>query len=141
MIRRTFAELYCEERGLSIDDYPKAVLKAGLYLHARPLAVLINLVHRDYFSPDRDFIEDVGRLRHYHDFIGCGLDFSHHPENRGFLRSALRIRVSTEKMRQLVKSHLKVKGTAHPAPEDKGTLEPFAKDRAGDSGEAKESSR
>lgn len=141
MIRRTFAELYCERKGISIDDYSKEVLWAGLYLHARPLAVLINLVHRDYFAPDRDFVEDVGRLRHYHDFIGSGLDFSHHPENRGFLRSVLKVRVSTEKMRQLVKSHLREKETAHPDLADKGTLEPFHNERIKAGDEVEESGR
>ncbi len=92
MTRRTFAELYCEKHGIPMERYGRSVFNRTLYAHARLLAWLINLVHREYFAPDRDFVEDVGRLRAYHDFIGSGLDFSHHPENRGFLRSVLRVR-------------------------------------------------
>jgi len=139
MLRRTFAELYCEKHGISIDDYARSVLRKTLYLQARPLAPLINLVHSDYFAPDRDFVEDVGRLRHYHDFIGCGLDFSHHPENRGFMRNVLRLRVSTEKMRVLAKSLLRQKESAQPDADDKGTIEPFGKKPAKKPGEAEQS--
>lgn len=141
MMRRTFAELYCEQHGLSIDAYARTVLRKTLYWHARPLAPLINFVSSEYFAPDRDFVEDVGRLRHYHEFIGCGLDFSHHPENRGFLRSVLRLRVSTEKMRVLAKSLLRAKEASPPDHNDQGTIEPFGQDRANETGEAKQPGR
>lgn len=138
MIRRTFAELYCEMHGLSIDDYARVILRRGLYLHARPLAPLLNLFSSEYFAADRDFVEDVGRLRHYHEFIGCGLDFSHHPENRGFMRSVLRLRVSTEKMRVLVKSVLRAKDAELHEPDDKGTIEPFAQKNPDATGKAEQ---
>jgi hypothetical protein len=120
---RTFSDLYCEQQGIAATEFARHAFKRALYPHARILAGALNLLNSDYFSADRDFIDDVGRLTRYHDFVSSGMDYSHHPANRGFMRRVLLLRVSTERMRRLVRTAFK--HISSDSDDDQGTLEPF----------------
>ncbi len=120
---RSFFELYCEQQSIPAADYARRVFSRALYPHARPLAGVISLFNSDYFAADHDFVEDVGRLTSYHDFLGSGMDYSHHPGNRGFFRQVLRLRISTDRMRRMVRTTFKHRSAG--SDDDQGTLEPF----------------
>ncbi|MCW5549066.1 MAG: hypothetical protein KIT44_08890 [Opitutaceae bacterium] len=120
---RTFSELYCEQQGIAPAEFSRHAFRRALYPHARLLAGAISLLDSDYFSADRDFVEDVGRLTRYHDFVSSGMDYSHHPANRGFMRQLLLVRVSTERMRRMVRTAFRQ--TSTDSDDDQGTMEPF----------------
>jgi len=97
----TFAEKFCAQRELSLEDYEAAVLRQTLHAAARLLRPLLALAP-EYFSADRQFVRGVARISRLRDFEPEAWDFAHDPNNRGFLRQGLRLRISTRKMRRLV---------------------------------------
>jgi hypothetical protein len=123
---KTFAEMFCAQRGLPESAYEREVLRETLYPHARVLAGFIRLISSRHFSADADFIFNVGKLRRFREFYNEAEEYSHHPENRGFWRITLSLRVSTRRMRHLVRT------TLHPhvaaglgAPDDAQSAHPF----------------
>lgn len=101
-----FAEIYCEQHGLLPEKFTAHIRSRTLYPHARLIVPFLLLFNSDYLSADNDFIQDVGWLSRYRDFSNSSFEYIHHPANRGFLRRALRLRVSTERMRKLVRKTL-----------------------------------
>lgn len=57
----------------------------------------------DFFAADFDLIRAVGRVRRLKDFDTEAHAFAHHPANRGILRKKGRIRVSTKRLRSLMR--------------------------------------
>ncbi len=106
MHEKTFAELYCEQRGLSPDAYDAAVLRETLYPHARLLVPLFKLIKPRHFSADLEFVHSVAVLRRFREFFNETEEYAHHPENRGFWRMALNVRISSRRMRRLVRATL-----------------------------------
>jgi hypothetical protein len=106
MNEKTFAELYCEQRGLSPEAYDAAVLRETLYPHARLLAPLFKLIWSRHFSSDIEFVRSVSPLRRYREFFNETEEYAHHPENRGFWRMTANVRISSRRMRRLVRATL-----------------------------------
>ena len=106
MNEKTFAELYCEQRGLRPEDYDAAVLRETLYPHARLLAPFFRLIWSRHFSADIEFVRSVAMLRRYREFFNETEEYAHHPENRGFWRMTANIRISSRRMRRLVRATL-----------------------------------
>ncbi|TAG32321.1 MAG: hypothetical protein EAZ36_02585, partial [Verrucomicrobia bacterium] len=77
---KTFAELYCERRGLSPHEYTEAVLKQTLYPQARMLKRFLPLVASRHFASDVEFVNSVGLLRRFRDYTLESEEFAHHPE-------------------------------------------------------------
>lgn len=120
----TFSELYCARERIAPSAAPERLFRATLYPHARPLVALIRRVRRRHFLADHEFIEDVGYLRSLEDFslaLGCYIE---HPDNRGFLRRRLRLRVSARRVLRIVRSIFNPAGRAKLSQRD--TFEPFA---------------
>jgi len=101
----TFAEKFCAQRHIALENYEAAALRLSLHTGARVLRPLLALFG-NYFSPDHDFVRGVGRISRLSDFEAEARDFSHHPSNRGLLRQGLRLRISTRKLRRLARSAL-----------------------------------
>ena len=99
----TFAEKFCAQRHIAPEKFEAAVLRLALHAPARVLRPFLALFP-DYFSADRDFVSGVGRISQVNDFDLEAQDFAHHPSNHGVLRQGLRLRVSTRKLRRLVRS-------------------------------------
>jgi hypothetical protein len=97
-----FAQLFCAQYGVSRQAYRAAVFRRTLYPHARPVHLLIRWANPDYFGADDDFVEGVGRIGSRREFTLEADEFTHHPQNRGFWRRTVRIRVSVGRMRRLV---------------------------------------
>lgn len=103
---RTFAELYCETNGLTAEQYPARVLAETLYPHARMVAPLLKLLSPAFFSADIEFVQSVGQLRRFREYFAEADEFAHHPLNRGFWRVTLNLRVSSRRLRRLVRRTL-----------------------------------
>ena len=97
-----FAQLYCEHFRSEPAAFRQAVLRRTLYPQARLLRPLLRVFKPDFFAADFDFIDSVGRITRRRDFSSEADEFVHHPENRGFWRRTLRLRVSVGRMHRLV---------------------------------------
>ncbi len=106
MNERTFADLYCERHGLNPDDYVRTVVRETLYPHARLLAPLVRFLWSRHFSADIEFVQSVGMLRRYREYAVESEEYAHHPENRGFWRATLNVRISSRRLRRLVRATL-----------------------------------
>ncbi len=122
MSQQSFAVLYCRQLDLPLAEFERHIFRRALYQHARPVAWLLAHGRKDYFRADGEFIEDVGRLTRYEDFFAVALDYSQHYSNGWYPRRVLRLRVSTERMRRLVRDVFK--STLEDG-ELAGTLAPF----------------
>ncbi|MDR1284456.1 MAG: hypothetical protein LBK99_27135 [Opitutaceae bacterium] len=124
---RTFAELYCEQRGIPAEKFEPVIFRRALYPHARCLHRLISILAPDYFAADHDIVRATGRLRRVRDFAVETAEFTCHPANTGSLRRTFRVRLSTGRLRALLRQTLH---PAHPEADDTRTTPPFATTRA-----------
>lgn len=102
----SFAELFCARHNLSLEQFEEEVIARSIHYHATLLWRLINWVHPDYFTADRQFIRALADVRSLRDFRVESSAFTHHPANRGFLRRMLKVRVSSGRLRRLIASYL-----------------------------------
>jgi hypothetical protein len=100
MIKGSFAEKYCAKHGLENWEFIESVLDHSLYMRARILRPLLRLIP-GYFKADREFISSVGRLKRLRDFDLEAFAFVSDPDNTGFLRRRLNLRVSAGKLNGL----------------------------------------
>jgi len=110
--KRDFRELYCEHHGLNIEQYPEHILRQSLYPHARGLAHVLRFVlilfYPHYFRADFEFLHDIGCMKHYRDFNQSARIYNFHPSNhRNVLRRFLKLRLSTKRIRRLVRCQLR----------------------------------
>jgi hypothetical protein len=119
---RTFEELYCEQRGIPAEKFEPLIFRRALYPHARCLHRLITLLAPDYFAADHDIVRATGRLRRVRDFRVEAAEFTCHPANTGSLRRTFRVRLSTGRLRALLRQTLH---PAHPEADDTRTMPPF----------------
>jgi len=117
-----FIDLYCQQQGIDPGEFAPHLFQRALYPQARPLVGLLGFLRRDYFQADRFFIEDVARLQCYEDFHLVGVDYSQHHSNGWFPRRVLRLRVSTERMRRIVREVFRGSVTE---PETMDSIAPF----------------
>ncbi|MBC8009432.1 MAG: hypothetical protein H7067_04975 [Burkholderiales bacterium] len=129
MHNKTFAELYCESRGLKPQQYMEAVLKETLYPQARLIKRLLPWYASRHFASDVEFVNSVGLLRRFRDFTFESEEFAHHPENSGFWRVTANLRVSTRRMRRLVRRTLHPELAPGEVVEDHTSV-PFTGDQA-----------
>ena len=100
---RTFGELFCERYHLPPESYAREMLRRTLYRRARVVAPVIRFFSPGFFDADHDFVRGVGLIRSPEDLDGEVTDFHLHPGNRGFLRRALKLRVSCQRVSHLVR--------------------------------------
>lgn len=103
----TFAECFCARHGVPREGYARAVFARALYRRARPVAWLLPVFRRDYFEADFDLIHEIEWLRRAGDFEREVERFYEHPRNRGCLRQGLRLRISTHRLKRLVRETLR----------------------------------
>ncbi len=82
------------------------VFWACLPWHARLLAPVLGLVWRDYFSVDHALIGCIGSVRSMGQLNAELGDYVVDRRNRGWWRRRARVRVSTQRVRRLARSHL-----------------------------------
>lgn len=123
----TFGECFCAKHNIPRSEYARAVLARALYRRTRPFKWLLPLFTRDYFAADFDLIYGVEHLRRVRDFVPEAERFNEHPANRGWLRRTLCLRVSTARLKALIRETLppKVAAGGSGQPEEGGTAMPF----------------
>ena len=112
---KTFRELYCERHGIAYGDFERVLLWRCLHWQARPFYWLLRLNH-DYHVADVEFIRGVGELRNRRDFRNEAAEFHYHPGNRGFLRTTLRLRVSSHRLQAIFEREITPTTTTPPMP-------------------------
>jgi hypothetical protein len=127
---RTFAERYCECRGVPASEYHQRVFRETLYPQTRPLVQLLRLFNRRYFVADFEFVEDAGHLTSLAEFSLTMGSYVEHPDNRGLLRRQLRLRVSAGRMLQLMREVFDAPGLPRSRARSRDTLEPFPDEQA-----------
>ncbi|MCF7689811.1 MAG: hypothetical protein K9M98_15265 [Cephaloticoccus sp.] len=122
-LTNSMAERYCAKYGIPGEKFMRHIRRKALYPHARFIVPVLVLFNGDYLAADNDFIEDVGQITTYGEFSASVVEFIYHPANDGFRRRILRLRVSTERMRKLVKQILPDPKVAR-SDDDQGTMSP-----------------
>jgi hypothetical protein len=95
---RSFADCVCEQLGLHPNQYEEAVFQRCLYRKARVLRPLLQCCNRNFFTPDRDFVRRIGKIRRREELTRELEDFFYHPRNGGWLRREFNLRVSCRKI-------------------------------------------
>jgi hypothetical protein len=88
------------------EEFARTIFNRALYRRALLVKWLLPLLHQGYFAADFDLIYGVERLRRLRDFTAEAERFNEHPANRGFLRRTLCLRVSTNRLRALMRETL-----------------------------------
>jgi hypothetical protein len=97
----TFGERFCARHSVAPGKYEETVLRRSLYPTARVLQPIL-MLKANHFAADREFIRGVGRLTRFSSFDSEAQDYLYHPNNRGFLRRVLRLRVSIRRLSRMV---------------------------------------
>jgi hypothetical protein len=136
MPNATFAARFCAHQGIPFDQFQEVLLQRTLHRSALQVRTLLNL-KRNFFAPDREFIESVGRASNMRELEAVINDFSDSRTNDGLLRGTLKMRVSARKLRRIARQYLQHRRSGDPALEpstdvfdvvaDEGsTRQPFA---------------
>ncbi|MDF3057708.1 MAG: hypothetical protein K0R17_1923 [Rariglobus sp.] len=127
MSNPTFAECFCAKNNLPPEKFARAVFRQTLYRRTHLVRWLLPLINQNYFAADFDLIYGVEHLRRLRDFVAEAERFNEHPANRGWLRRTFCLRVSTCRLKALIRETLPAR-TRHTNPglsEDEGTAVPF----------------
>lgn len=112
--RATFAEVYCAKHNLPAAAFHAAMFRAALHLPAFLFYRVIVGLAPDFFAADHDLIANVGQLTRAGDLALDFEEYRYHPANQSRLRRFFLLCVSTERIAQLVRTHLR---SARPAAE------------------------
>ncbi len=105
----TFAECFCAKYNLPRDQYARAVFRKSLYRRTHFFRWLLPLIDRSYYAADFDLIYGVEHLRRLRDFKTEAERFNDHPANRGWLRRTFCLRVSSCRLKALIRETLPVR--------------------------------
>jgi hypothetical protein len=107
-----FRQVYCTQNAISESEYAEHLLVRALPAHARLFRAitLVTFQRKNHFRADFDFINNIGCLRNYRDYRQSVDEYFVHPWNeRNLLRGLLGLRVSTSRLREIVREKLKPK--------------------------------
>ncbi len=119
----TFAEIFCAQHGIPPEQFACTVFERTLYRRALPFVWLVRFLKPNHFAADFDLIYGVEHLRRLRDFIPEAERFNEHPGNRGWLRRRASLRISTNRLKQLIRATLPALTTQKDA--GAGTAVPF----------------
>jgi hypothetical protein len=90
-----------------MEDFDKRVFWKCLYRHALPLAALLCWTNKEFFQPDLDLIHSLAASTTFSE-VKAEASFIRHDQRMqdGFLRHALRIRISGRRLANLACSTL-----------------------------------
>ncbi|MBI2512607.1 MAG: hypothetical protein HYV96_11555 [Opitutae bacterium] len=97
----SFRERYSAKHRIDPSGFEEHLLRRALYFHARPLRSLLAALP-DYFSADREFLRSVGDLRSRRFFHAEAGEYHTSAASRGPFHRFLRLRVSAERVRQIM---------------------------------------
>lgn len=100
---KTLEAAYCDRHRCTPAQFRRRVFWSTLHRHALPFAPLFLL--GGHFAADHDLIAACARaqnMRSIHEELG---DHRYHPQNAGWLRQRLALRVSAHRLRQLAREY------------------------------------
>ncbi len=127
MTKPTFAERFCTDHAMTREEMAREIFLRSLYPHARLLKMFLIFQNAIHFQADYDLIYAAMDLHRVRDFAVLASEFNVHPANRGTLRRKWRMRVSTHRLRRLLRETLGHQETSHGTREPDGTAVPFAR--------------
>ena len=98
----TFQELFCERYCVHPDKFASAVFWHCLHRRAWLIAPFVRYLTPEFFAADYDLIRDMGRLTRARALADDLADFYSHPNNVGFARRRLKVRLSVRRVTKLV---------------------------------------
>jgi hypothetical protein len=104
---KTFRERYSAAHACRSDEFVTRVVRLCLHRRARFMAPFIVLLSPNYFAPDRELIEAVSSSRSFRDLNDEIRDFTLDERNRSWWRGRLRFRLSTHRLRSLVRKYFR----------------------------------
>ena len=102
----TFKVHFCVTHNVTSEEFDRIIFNRSLYPHARFLKWLLFFYDPAYFDADIELITSVGPLSRVRDFSSEADHYNIHLGNRGFLRRKFRLRVSTNRLRCIMKETL-----------------------------------
>jgi hypothetical protein len=120
MKNATFADCFCAKHNLPRENYARAVFNRVLYKRTHPFRWLLPFITPNYFAADFDLILGVEHMSRMRDFVLEVDRFNEHPANHGWLRRTFCLRVSTSRLRALMRETLPEKARSSSA---RGTQE------------------
>lgn len=105
MIQRSdLRTIYCHKYSIKPQQFSREVFERTVYSHARWPVKFFGTLSPSYLQADYDFIDSVGRIRRFSEYDQAVREYFDHPMNRSNpLRHNFLFRISTVKMRRLVK--------------------------------------
>lgn len=102
----TFAECFCAKHNIPREKYARVVLSRALYRRTHLVKWLLRVIRPDYFAADFDLIYNVENLSRVRD-LALEIDrFNEHLSNHGWLRRAFYLRVSTNRLKAIIRETL-----------------------------------
>jgi hypothetical protein len=143
MSNPTFAESFCAKNNIPPEEFARAVFNRVLYRRTHFVKWLLPLINHNYFAADFDLIYSVESLTRRRDFDIEVARFHEHPGNHGWLRRTFCLRVSTARLKKLVRQTMprSIDQTATMAGDDErdDTVVPFEfKDQSQTSGQPRD---
>jgi hypothetical protein len=98
----TFQETFCQRYRCSADQYLTKAFRRCLFLHALPLASLIQRLDPAFFSEDYDLIREVGPMTDPDLFRNeINYFYGRNLRHKSWIRSLFRFRVSGNRLIRL----------------------------------------
>lgn len=107
LVNDTFAETYSVALGCPLREFGQRIFWQCLHRHAAVLAPILSVVSPDFFTLDRELIEQVGKSRTLTEIDFAIRDFVGDERNRHWLRKTGRVRVSTQRLRRVARRCLR----------------------------------
>jgi hypothetical protein len=105
--REDFKTLFCRHHDVKPENFAREMLKLTVYAHARWTIWIFSYLSEDYLKADYDFIDNVSRIRKFREYEQTVVEFFDHPMNQNnLLRQWFLIRVSSARLRRIVREVL-----------------------------------
>lgn len=102
----TFQKLFCAESRCSEREFVNRVLWRCLHGRAYLLGPLLSRLHPDHFAADRELVRAIAQCSRLADVEAEIRDFVSDHRNQSWLRGRGRMRISTRRVRSLVRTYL-----------------------------------
>ena len=101
--RPTFLERYCQHHQITPERYMLHLLHRSLHAPLRFVWPLWPSAFTDYLEPDIACVHATGKLTRRRELESELVEYSYHPRNRTFWRRILKQRLSTRRIRRILR--------------------------------------
>lgn len=107
LVNDTFAEIYAVALKCPLSESGQRIFRQCLHRHAAVLAPILSVMSPDFFAPDHELIEQVGKSRTLTEIDFAIRNFFDDERNSHWLRKTGRVRVSTQRLRRVARRCLR----------------------------------